>query len=482
MTEIQSDLPKDSEYPEVLANPEALDAHWYTRLRACDAPGVIGAIEIPDEMVKAERTKFYDGEVENPTFAYPHIDPQQLDKSEASLLALKQDLLREEPDKTLRNLYRWKINEDLASVRMLRQTAILADENSSEEDRARAMRRFTHYSEFVYGAPDRNVFDYVLGEFHAVGEAAQASEDEAVREAAKELVAVLPKPAAAPTYALPGPDSFAAAQADLLARHGDSFAAIDPEQSYDAEAAAEVFRGALVDIGARGWWVDPSNPDKAYMATSWQSRRQDVAPNAKYTAKRLGELLAHETFGHVVTFEVGSRSKLLLLGIGLDRHEGPEEGVATVREQTAPGNTEVKAFVNLERQLAIGLARGLDGTPRDFRGTYEVLEKWYRLKALQEGKRSYGSIARNNAFLRCRRTFRGTDCQTPGAAFTKDIGYPEHNIAVWQSVERTPVTLKLFDIGKFDRTSRRHLNSLGELGILVQHGITDEDLELIARD
>ena len=52
------------------------------------------------------------------------------------------------------------------------------------------------------------------------------------------------------------------------------------------------------------------------------------------------DLIVHEIGTHVVRRENGKRSKLRLLGIGLDNYERGEEGIATMREQVLNGNSE----------------------------------------------------------------------------------------------------------------------------------------------
>jgi hypothetical protein len=68
------------------------------------------------------------------------------------------------------------------------------------------------------------------------------------------------------------------------------------------------------------------------------------------------------------------------------------------------------------------------------------------------------------------RTFRGSDCKTAGACFTKDIIYREGNMGVWDLVKTNPEEMKQFNIGKYDPTNKRHM------WVLAKLGITDSDL------
>ncbi len=89
----------------------------------------------------------------------------------------------------------------------------------------------------------------------------------------------------------------------------------------------------------------------------------------------------------------GERSKLQLLGLGLDRYEKGEEGIATMREGVL--DNEMGDSVGMVSHLAISLAYGLDGVPRNFREVYEIMEKYLYLRALSSGgdsKKAFESV------------------------------------------------------------------------------------------
>lgn len=181
-------------------------------------------------------------------------------------------------------------------------------------------------------------------------------------------------------------------------------------------------------------------------------------------------LIVHEVGTHVARRINGERSRLKLLSIGLDRYEPGDEGVATMREQAL--SQKVDDFSGLDGHLAIGLALGLDGQPRDFRQVNEILGKYYLIRNLLSGKTftEAQEKANNSAWSRSVRTFRGTDCKTPGVCFTKDIIYRQGNIGAWEIIKKKPDEMARFNIGKYDPSNSRHL------WILEQLGITDTDL------
>ena len=68
-----------------------------------------------------------------------------------------------------------------------------------------------------------------------------------------------------------------------------------------------------------------------------------------------------------------------------------------MREQVLKDS--VNDFSGLEGHLAISLAMGLDGKQRDFRETYEILEKYFYFKAILAKKSpEEASISAKNEF------------------------------------------------------------------------------------
>ena len=88
------------------------------------------------------------GEIENPTLDYPKLDKEQLEQRDTNLLALKEKIIDQEfpgdeKMETVKQVYRWKINEKLAEIRMLKAAA--------SDD----MRRFQKYLNLHYNSKKR---------------------------------------------------------------------------------------------------------------------------------------------------------------------------------------------------------------------------------------------------------------------------------------------------------------------------------------
>jgi hypothetical protein len=174
----------------------------------------------------------------------------------------------------------------------------------------------------------------------------------------------------------------------------------------------------------------------------------------KLTKKKLAGLVEHELKTHIVRRHNGERSKLALLGLGLDRYIKGEEGVATYAEQKVTGATE---FAGIPMYFAIAVAKGFDGTSRNFRETFTIVRDYY-VATLKLGD-DITSRAETAAWKDCVRIFRGTTGVTPGAVFTKDLAYLG-NRDIWQLVSTNSDVVMTFSIGKFDSTNNEHVAAL----------------------
>ena len=135
----------------------------------------------------------------------------------------------------------------------------------------------------------------------------------------------------------------------------------------------------------------------------------------------------------------------------------------------------IEEFAGINYHLGISFAQGLDGTKRSFSGVHEMLSKRRYLERLLDGQEPEKALrlARANAYNDCVRIFRGSDCETPGVVFSKDLAYREGNIGVYQLIktEEGKQEMIRFSVGKYDPSNQRHI------WILDQLGITDEDLD-----
>ena len=402
---------------------------------------------------------FIEGEIENPQLDYPGIGLEKLDSIENDLLDLKRNLLLNEQNEVVKQAYRWRLNEKIAEVRLLRSVAI-GD-----------MKRFGRYSEFIYGKPSQDVFAYTINSVISDIKGLGSSTDQSISQLASELIKMLPEMDNPRISELPNQQTVDYASAQTNMELGGLYDMPAEATKLDSEQIRDAFDTALEQMGDSGWnVVIDAKTSKTGVSVDQEGKQINIPQSRSVGNAKLASLIVHEIGTHVARRINGERSQLKLLGLGLDRYESGDEGVATMREQALSG--KVDDFRGIDGLLAVGLALGIDGEPRNFRQVYEILEKYYLLKNLTKGKEfdEANEKAQTTAWNRCVRTFRGTDCKTPGVCFTKDIIYREGNIGVWDVIKNNPEEMLRFNIGKYDPANSRHL------WILEQLGISDQDL------
>ncbi len=443
---------------------ESLDDNWYNRFEEI---GSFQAYEYFNGEAGARNTQkeaFLSGEIENPDLDYPLLDIETINNIESSLMQLKQDILEQETNEIVRNVYSWKINEKIAELRMMK--------SSHNGD----MRRFERYSKYIYGKPSDEVFKYTMYNLNNKISKALNSDNPDIKASAEILMQTLGEldiETTNPDISTPSDDTVELARVKTK-QEFDSILNIPLEDGkYDSNSIRNAFEEALRESNADGWEV--ITVDNSTSISTNQEQKNVTIPESRVlpSKTRLQSLLVHEVGTHVARRVNGENTQLRLLSLGLDRYEQGEEGVATMREQVL--KSSVNDFSGLEGHLAISLAMGLDGKKRDFRETYEVLEKYFYFKALgaKKSPEEASISSKNNAWNRCIRTFRGTDCKTAGVCFTKDMIYREGNIGVWDVIKNNPDEMMRFSVGKYDPSNSRHIY------ILDQLGISDDDLEYI---
>jgi hypothetical protein len=425
--------------------PGALDDLWYKRFKRVGAFMDFEYLSGDKDHRNEQKNKFLSGEAENPDLDYPDLENFDFDDKEGWLLALKKEVIAREKNEVVEEAYRFRINEQLAVIRMLKATY-------SGDD-----RKFARYSEFIYGKPDNEIYQHTIYQVKEIVDQKVFHADPDISAAARRLNAGLfealmnnentlnPK-----DFNLPKVKSFG------------------EEKVYSADEIKTAFAEYLNKYQIKGWRVVVEKEGKfSGLNVSQQKRVINIPSTRKLKHSALLALMEHELGTHVLQRENGERSKLKLLGLGLDRSLRGEEGVATYREQKIKGT---KSFRGLDYHLAISLAQGIDGKKRNFREVFEVLKDYYFIRSKKD-KTDALEAAKTEAWNDCTRIFRGTTCKTRGACLSRDMVYREGNIGVWRLLKDNPEEEMTFSIGKFDPTNQRHMY------ILEQLAITDRDLE-----
>jgi hypothetical protein len=428
--------------------PEKFDAEWYPRFEEVvfeDYEKLTGN----KENRAAEKNRFLAGETRNPTLDYPELETFDAAKREAALLSLKEDILEQESNEAVKKLYRAKINESLATIRMLQATK--AGDDS----------RFSRYADFIYGKPEAGDVEYVVDHVKRLIESHRDSQDQAKREAAQRLSEIFQGLSSDPGKG---------ADRSILPKGQDM-----PGKLESVDEAVKVFESALKEIDAVDWSVVvDTKTGISNFSVSQEYKIVNIPSEEKLRArdiskKKLQGLVEHEIKTHVARRVNGERSRLQLLGLGLDRYLKAEEGIATFAEQKVTGAEE---FAGIPRLLSVAVAKGLTGEKMDFRATHSIMSDYRLLSSSKEGMTLEEAAAQ--AYDDCVRIFRGSTCETPGAVFPKDMAYFS-NRAIWTLVSENSDVVETFTIGKYDP------NNDGHVALLTQLGILDEDLERLEK-
>lgn len=446
--------------------PQAYDEHLYDSFVEQASLSAYEYLNGDPIYRKEQKELFLSGAIKNPELDYPFINLEQLSQVESNLLSMKQDIISNEQNEVIKQTYRWRLNEKIAEVRMLKAAA------------SGNMNRFQRYCDFIYGKPSPDVFAYTVNSIRTKAIESVNSENETISSVASNLLKLLPELPNPKISELPDEATVNYAHIQTVIEFGNLINFSSDETKLDAYQIQEAFEVALEEIDNKdGWQVSIDNQtSRTAVSVNQEEMQINIPENRKAGTAKLKALIVHEIGTHVARRINGERSKLKLLGLGLDRYEAGDEGVATMREQAIAKKAD--DFSGLAGHFAIGLAQGLDGQPRDFRQVYEVLENYYLLNNLVSGKEvsEAREKAQNTAWNRSVRTFKGTDCKTPGVCFTKDIIYRQGNIGVWDVIRNNPAEMIHFNIGKYDPSNIRHL------WVLEQLGITEQDLTYLENE
>ncbi|MEI6462503.1 MAG: hypothetical protein WCO33_02430 [bacterium] len=467
------------------------DIKWYDRFVKVGSFQAYEYFEGGTER-STQRTEFItNDQIQAPDLKYPKLKLDELNARSTELRALKEEIQTQEENYVVRLTYQWKINEKLAEVEMLKTTLAMKNPSNTPEEKARLERNFRKYTEFIYGKPDKATFDTVVNQVRAKFEDIIAKEPETstMRKYAIEALRTLPNNANPEVRAIAYNDR----ALDLLkvdtdkrlnALYDSSKLGDDPYKEVSSDLIVEVFTEALANLHADGWKVITPKDGRSNVSVDQENKLVKVPEDSvrKYTVKDLRSLLAHEIVTHVANRTNGEKgipginARMLILGVGADRYEAGEEGVAVGREASLD-KSKIEITDGYEGYIAIGLAYGLDGEgkQRNFREVYEsikamfIVDEFIDNKKKQEQNQKSDEACINDglkyAFNRCVRSFRGTNCDAKGIVFTKDIIYRDGTIRVFDVINENSGEIIRFSIGKHDPSNARHWWILSEMGI-----------------
>lgn len=150
----------------------------------------------------------------------------------------------------------------------------------------------------------------------------------------------------------------------------------------------------------------------------------------RFSRPRMAGLLLHEIGAHILAHpNILANEK---------KYSAPprviEEGLGVFLEQLMLRQPH---YMRVYRYLAIGLALGIDGTPRDMKQVFEIL---WRLRYLNRQSSSI-EYAKDYAIKEILRVFRGIPPTTTGVVLTKDKVYLEGNHFIWHLAQKGDIEL-----------------------------------------
>lgn len=380
----------------------SLDHTWYQEFKPLASYAVYEYLNGESTYREEQKASFIEGKIRAPKLDYPDIDPNHWHKVIQSLRSLKQRILDQEKNKYVKTAYQQKINEKISDAQII----IAAQENN--------MLRFKQLCEFSFGKPTQKVFRLLCNRLIAIN-------DHKFENRAK--LPPFVKPYLATVSSNTDQTIKEVGNADLKREvfkeqdDLDKSIILNNEANYSGQEIKEIFEASFSSYNILGWKVRLATNSQTAISVSQSEKSVIVPQGRKVSGSKLRGLILHEIGTHVARREKGENSRLQLLGLGLARYESGDEGLAMFKESQVLDNP----LMGIDGYLAISLAYGLDGKAKDFRETYEALLPYF------EWKNSYlatdATGIKSRAYQRTLRTFRGTDCLTPGVAFTKDLAY-----------------------------------------------------------
>lgn len=391
----------------------------------------------------------------------------------SNLRVWKKELLENQNiDADIKQLYRWRINEDIASVGMLISS------------RAGDMTSFRRWNEFIYGKPNEDIYKAALDWVATDAEKILSVENQSpvVVDAAEKVADMLKGKRGQLDILIPDIDVFERVRENHMnpvGYYGLLLAGI--ERPKDKKISNEVGDVILKDIVKNNLQSDYEIVDAS--SSSWSVSHGINGENGKIErpkaynlpVERFFGLIGHEVGSHLLEKVNGDRGPLQLASDGLDRYELGNEGRAVIREQVQYETFDefgklVRWRDILRRHIAISYACGVgENNPIESSKVYEfmnTIDTMYQTRATpdksQEEIKAKAAEKTSSLLLR---VLKGTDGN--GGAYYKDKVYLEGVVSNWLTASvKGPDAISDGDLGKFDINNPRHIIALQKIGLL----------------
>jgi hypothetical protein len=425
-------------------------------------------LEVSAERQQAIEDAWHNGE--DASLLTEHLDEDELIQRLQELQEWKTELLaRDDIESSLMQVYRWRVNENIARIHML-----IASKNGD-------MDNFHRYNEFIYGKPDEDIYRAALDWVAHDAEMLLANPDTelAPKEAATKVLGMLRDKRGYRELLVPEKDTFQAVRDNHL-RPGGYYALLlagveVPESGKINNALGDPILKHVIKENLQSDYVIVDAKGASWGMSHSVAAVERPAVYDMPMQRFFGLGVGHEIGSHLLERMNGLRGPIELAAGGLDRTEAGNEGRAVIREQVQYETFDefgklVRWRDILRRHIAISYASGVgEDSLKTSSETYafmNMIDTMYqaRLKPndSEELIKEKAQVKTDNLLLR---ELKGTDGK--GGAGLKDKVYLEGHVASWLTAAiHGPERISEGDLGKFDINNARHVTFLQQWGLL----------------
>ncbi|MEM9336521.1 MAG: tyrosine/phenylalanine carboxypeptidase domain-containing protein [Patescibacteria group bacterium] len=402
----------------------AVDHRWFLALKEIRAPLLLRSYRLADDVVTNGLSDFLANPNRNPIPVYRYLDCDRIADAVKRLNLLRKQIVQEEADFAIRDIYTQKTEEMLLELSLQQATC--------QED----WDEFNHINRLLFGDLEPEIVSDICirlsSKYESFGkQKCKASSLTFLRQAIT-------------------PNLQEKVRASLIT----SLLEIDGDHLYEAEEICGMWSKKLPPQ-AMGWKVVLSD-EVVGIKVSSRHRRVYIPRNFKAPGKKVARLFAHEVGVHVLRRVLGKERTLQLFAIGLPGYAACEEGLGILSEQLTFG--KFRDFGGQDKYFTLMIALGsLDGKPKDFKDTFSYIQTYFyervRKKYAQE---KAIQISNERAWRMCWRVFRGGNPNMAGCCFLKDKMYREGNVSIWKYlVKHGELPTNAFE-GKFCIQNKEH--------------------------
>lgn len=391
---------------------------------AAQRPNIIHSL-VPTNAAE-QKQAFLNGTVRNPTHHYAGLDRPYTDEVE-QLIATGNVASGELDGCSLATEVACdETIESFVETTELMYFMKCYNEAATDSERQHYRREIMQLNAEMYGLPKLRDYRHVLATYMKKIDENSSQLHGKSREAHRELLAGFEKIAQVddPGGYAPRQETIEWMQKVVETLYGGMLEHVEDDREYGPYELQALFRTIIYEeFGpelAAEWRVDVE-PARVINVAPEQKRIVIPIDRSPVDSEKAKDLVVHEIGVHMLRSVNSYETDSALLGAGLAKHDGPEEGLGKVVEQARRG-----AFVEAGHALYLAASLAyIEG--KDFRDTYEVM--WRVLLLSSENPNDQSSIesAQDQAYNTCMRIFRGTD----SVPWLKDTQYYNEAPDVW---------------------------------------------------